>query len=303
MLEKYQDYSQIDFGDEIRSWEIGSFSLVNRRIVVKFGQRLHDSFFFNLTGGIEHRRLQHIRRGPREDSESYSGKDRVARGKEKVRVQGWIRARPRCDASGEMAPTVLGKNPTTGRSKCKPWKADEEVELSKAWAETSEDPNIGNYQNGDAFWKTMKASFDIRMGFGPDHRSVDAIMSENDTNVLQKARYRYREEVHKTFPHEHVWNILKDCPKFKPIEILGPSNVHAPKRSKTFETASPASSDSVMALLEQLTMYNASSHSYLETMRRNAEVREARQKSTNLAYVAWTSYGRCFDDGVARKYG
>ncbi|KAJ9548460.1 LOW QUALITY PROTEIN: hypothetical protein OSB04_021003 [Centaurea solstitialis] len=39
-------------------WENGSFSFVNRRIVVKFGQRLHNSLFFNLTGGIEHRRLQ-----------------------------------------------------------------------------------------------------------------------------------------------------------------------------------------------------------------------------------------------------
>ncbi|KAJ9544642.1 hypothetical protein OSB04_024349 [Centaurea solstitialis] len=39
-------------------WEISSFSLVNRRIVVNFGQRLHDSLFFDLTGGIEHRRLQ-----------------------------------------------------------------------------------------------------------------------------------------------------------------------------------------------------------------------------------------------------
>ncbi|KAJ9551991.1 hypothetical protein OSB04_016036 [Centaurea solstitialis] len=58
MLEKYRDFSQIDFGDEILPWEIGSFSLVNRRIVMKFGQRLHDSLFFNMTGGIEHRRLQ-----------------------------------------------------------------------------------------------------------------------------------------------------------------------------------------------------------------------------------------------------
>ncbi|KAJ9536164.1 hypothetical protein OSB04_un000665 [Centaurea solstitialis] len=32
-----------------RLWEIGSFSLVNRRIVVKFGQRLHDSQFSDLT--------------------------------------------------------------------------------------------------------------------------------------------------------------------------------------------------------------------------------------------------------------
>ncbi|KAJ9560653.1 hypothetical protein OSB04_005813 [Centaurea solstitialis] len=39
-------------------WENGSFSFVNRRIVVKFGQQLHNSLFFNLTGGIEHRRLQ-----------------------------------------------------------------------------------------------------------------------------------------------------------------------------------------------------------------------------------------------------
>ncbi|KAJ9556478.1 hypothetical protein OSB04_011092 [Centaurea solstitialis] len=39
-------------------WENGSFSFVNRRIVVKFGQRLHNSLFFNLTGGIKHRRLQ-----------------------------------------------------------------------------------------------------------------------------------------------------------------------------------------------------------------------------------------------------
>ncbi|KAJ9548459.1 hypothetical protein OSB04_021002 [Centaurea solstitialis] len=39
-------------------WENGSFSFFNRRIVVKFGQRLHNSLFFNLTGGIEHRRLQ-----------------------------------------------------------------------------------------------------------------------------------------------------------------------------------------------------------------------------------------------------
>ncbi|KAJ9542081.1 hypothetical protein OSB04_028587 [Centaurea solstitialis] len=47
--------------DQVRiaqPWEIGSFSLVNRRTVVKFGQRLHDSLFFNLTGGIEHRMFQ-----------------------------------------------------------------------------------------------------------------------------------------------------------------------------------------------------------------------------------------------------
>ncbi|KAJ9544638.1 hypothetical protein OSB04_024345 [Centaurea solstitialis] len=43
-----------------QSWEIGSFSFVNRRIVVIFGQRLHDSLFFNLTGGIEHRRLHSV---------------------------------------------------------------------------------------------------------------------------------------------------------------------------------------------------------------------------------------------------
>ncbi|KAJ9561449.1 hypothetical protein OSB04_006609 [Centaurea solstitialis] len=50
-----------NFGIPVRiaqPWEIGSFSFVNRRIVVKFGQRLHNSLFFNLTGGIEHRRLQ-----------------------------------------------------------------------------------------------------------------------------------------------------------------------------------------------------------------------------------------------------
>ncbi|KAJ9557864.1 hypothetical protein OSB04_012478 [Centaurea solstitialis] len=50
-----------NFGIHVRIaqlWEIGSFSFVNRRIVVKFGQRLQNSLFFNLTGGIEHRRLQ-----------------------------------------------------------------------------------------------------------------------------------------------------------------------------------------------------------------------------------------------------
>ncbi|KAJ9546678.1 hypothetical protein OSB04_019221 [Centaurea solstitialis] len=77
------------FGIAVRiaqPWEIGSFSLVNRRIVVKFGQRLHDSLFFNLTGGIEHQRLQQTT-----ENQVWLLID------SKVLVWKWIRARPQLD--------------------------------------------------------------------------------------------------------------------------------------------------------------------------------------------------------------
>ncbi|KAJ9544142.1 LOW QUALITY PROTEIN: hypothetical protein OSB04_023849 [Centaurea solstitialis] len=87
------------FGIPVRiaqPWEIGLFSLVNHRIIVKFGQRLHDSLFFDLTIGIEHRRL--------EGNWTSLAKSKTLVSVSSLRIdlidlaQVWIRARPRLDS-------------------------------------------------------------------------------------------------------------------------------------------------------------------------------------------------------------
>lgn len=70
---------------------------------------------------------------------------------------------------------------------------------------------------------------------------------ENEVIVLQKAKDRYHSQFGKSFPHEHVFRVVKESEKFNPVLMVDPKNICAPtnKRSKTSETptASPGESD------------------------------------------------------------
>ncbi|KAJ9562418.1 LOW QUALITY PROTEIN: hypothetical protein OSB04_007578 [Centaurea solstitialis] len=156
---------------------------------------------------------------------------------------------------GKKPAKEAGKDKPAGKQPCVKWTLTEEEELSKAWAETSEDPCTCNYQKRASFWRRVKIAFDKRMKYDWDVRSVDACSSKvkmllstvalfacvynntstnrksgwGDDDVLKTAQTRYR----------------NTCPKFIPVDFMTPADIHAPrpKRSKTFETDSPGSSD------------------------------------------------------------
>ncbi|KAJ9550185.1 hypothetical protein OSB04_014230 [Centaurea solstitialis] len=164
-------------------------------------------------------------------------------------------------------------NPTKTKAPSKPWSSEEEVKLAMAWAEISEDSTIGNYRTGvDNFWMHAKRSLDIRMGYGPNVRSSDAMQTkvklllsgvskfaciynntlnhrnsgESDVNILERALERYRREYNRTFPFQAAWKVLIECPKYNPVEMMNPSDIRAPtnKRSKTSETQTDSPDDS-----------------------------------------------------------
>ncbi|KAJ9544719.1 hypothetical protein OSB04_024426 [Centaurea solstitialis] len=173
---------------------------------------------------------------------------------------------------GKNVEASSSANPTKTKAPPKPWSSEEEVELAKAWAETSEDPTIGNYRTRDNFWLAVKRSLDIRMRYGPNVRSTDSVQTkvrlllsgvskfaciynntlnsrtsgESDVNILERANERYRREYHRTFPHQSAWRVLIECPKYNPVEMMNPSDIRAPtnKRSKTSETQTDSPGDS-----------------------------------------------------------
>ncbi|KAJ9555174.1 hypothetical protein OSB04_009788 [Centaurea solstitialis] len=69
-----------------------------------------------------------------------------------------------------LHPSNKGKFPT--RSKPKPWKPTEKVELAKSWAETTDDFIT------DKFWDTVRESFEKRTRCTPNYRTVHQITSK-----------------------------------------------------------------------------------------------------------------------------
>ncbi|KAJ9561417.1 hypothetical protein OSB04_006577 [Centaurea solstitialis] len=156
---------------------------------------------------------------------------------------------------GKNVATSTSANPTKTKAACKAWSVDEEVELAKAWTETSEDPSIGNYRTAVDIdsWKIFGGRCSTyACGMTPPPAPGTPCKprresGKSDVDVLARANDRYRREYRKTFPHEPAWRVVKESPKFVPVEMLNPSDIRAPtnKRSKTTETQtdSPGESD------------------------------------------------------------
>ena len=124
-----------------------------------------------------------------------------------------------------------------GRGKA--WFQEADLHLSLAWVQSSDDPIVGNYQDGKSFWQTIQAAY---RKFSPtnEERSLASIQARwsdinkkstkfngiytqikrvprsgyNDEKYIQDALALYNDEEKESFPFLACWHYLKEKPKW-----------------------------------------------------------------------------------------
>mmetsp|Transcript_8329 Transcript_8329/g.12114 ORF Transcript_8329/g.12114 Transcript_8329/m.12114 type:complete len:372 (+) Transcript_8329:91-1206(+) len=124
-----------------------------------------------------------------------------------------------------------------GRGKA--WFQEADLHLSQAWVQSSDDPIVGNYQDGKSFWQTIQAAY---RKFSPtnEERSLASIQARwsdinkkstkfngiytqikrvprsgyNDEKYIQDALALYNDEEKESFPFLACWHYLKEKPKW-----------------------------------------------------------------------------------------
>ncbi|GJR31060.1 hypothetical protein Tco_1107292 [Tanacetum coccineum] len=161
------------------------------------------------------------------------------------------------------------------------WNHNKEILLPETWIEHSQDANIGKDQQDDVYWNLIMQDFNARTKSPPRTKNImtgkwtkmhdhcqrfNAIYKhltrksgESDTDLVENAKTTYMERYgNKKFQYDHVWNILKNYPKWnaaEPIdednlqELFGPDprerpagKQRAPKKQKSVDTSSAGGS-------------------------------------------------------------
>jgi hypothetical protein len=124
-----------------------------------------------------------------------------------------------------------------GRGKA--WFQEADLHLCQAWVQSSNDPIVGNYQDGKSFWQTIQEAY---RKFSPtnEERSLAALQGRwadinkkttkfngiytqirqvqrsgyNEERYVQDALALYSDEEKETFPFLGCWHYLKEKPKW-----------------------------------------------------------------------------------------
>ncbi|GJZ36064.1 hypothetical protein Tco_0581881 [Tanacetum coccineum] len=163
------------------------------------------------------------------------------------------------------------------------WNRNEEILLAETWIEHSQDANIGKDQQDDVYWNLIMQDFNSRTTAPPRTKNImtgnwtkmhgdcqrfNAIYKhltrksgESDAELVENAKMSSMERYgNKKFQYDHVWNILKNYPKWNaagPIDednlqvLFGPDlkerpagKHRAPKKQKLVDTSSAGGSQS-----------------------------------------------------------
>ncbi|XP_022019968.1 uncharacterized protein LOC110920037 [Helianthus annuus] len=158
------------------------------------------------------------------------------------------------------------KTPGEERLKTKPipWTSNEEMSLSKAWLEITEDPRCSNYQKEKTYWSRIYNVF-LKLedqedgyrdpdGIGAKWRKMRPLIqsfnqiytrlsnssvrqSGSDDAMLQaNAQNEFRAEHKKAFPYLAIWQFLRTSSKFHIVIVFDPFKTRgqpSAKRSKT----------------------------------------------------------------------
>ncbi|GKE73459.1 retrotransposon protein, putative, ty3-gypsy subclass, partial [Tanacetum coccineum] len=122
----------------------------------------------------------------------------------------------------------------------KDWTIAEETALCQAWCDVSENNIDENSMKSKGFWDAV-----IRIGaFCAIINNVEENHESgtNDLDVNHKACAEYKMMCKQDFTLEHCYNILKDHPGWKDVEMSTFYNTQGRKKSKTSETTSVSAS-------------------------------------------------------------
>ncbi|GKC61041.1 hypothetical protein Tco_1088639 [Tanacetum coccineum] len=134
-----------------------------------------------------------------------------------------------------------------GRRNLTRWNQNEEMLLAETWIEHSQDANIGKDQQDDVYWNLIMHDFNSRTKAPPrtknmmtgkwtrmhgDCQRFNAIYKhltrksgENDADLVENAKTSYLERCGKKIQYPHVWNILKNYPKWNAAEPIDEDNL------------------------------------------------------------------------------
>ncbi|GJV58144.1 hypothetical protein Tco_1459149 [Tanacetum coccineum] len=99
------------------------------------------------------------------------------------------------------------------------WNRNEEILLAETWIEHSQDANIRKDQQDDVYWNPIMQDFNSQTTDPPRAKKSDADLVEN-------AKTSYMERYgNKKFQYDHVWNILKNYPKWNAAEPIDEDNL------------------------------------------------------------------------------
>nr|KAJ0224802.1 hypothetical protein LSAT_V11C100018130 [Lactuca sativa] len=145
-------------------------------------------------------------------------------------------------------PLLRKKHNYTHRQKRKNRVECEELALTRAYVDVSKDKQCGNQQMFDAFWEKVLEHFNVQMG-GLDqsrhqkcnafndiyNRKMNSMASgRSEADVLQSSLSEYRRTINqKGFPHQQVWEWLKDNVKWAFVTKAGEDSLPPLKRTKT----------------------------------------------------------------------
>ncbi|GKC73394.1 glutathione S-transferase T3-like protein [Tanacetum coccineum] len=135
-----------------------------------------------------------------------------------------------------------------GRRNLTRWNKNEEMLLAETWIEHSQDANIGKDQQDDVYWNLIMQDFNSRTKAPPRTKNMmtgkwtrmhghcqmfNAIYKyltrksgENDADLVENAKTTYIERYgNKKIQYVHVWNILKNYPKWNAAEPIDEDNL------------------------------------------------------------------------------
>ncbi|GJZ35979.1 retrotransposon protein, putative, ty3-gypsy subclass [Tanacetum coccineum] len=120
----------------------------------------------------------------------------------------------------------------------KEWTMEEEIALYQGWCDVSENNISGNSMKAKGFWEADIRYFKKETGSSrANHES-----GTNDLDVYHKACAEYKMIYKGDFTLEHCYNILKDHPGWKDVEMPYFYQTQGRKKSKTSETTSGSAS-------------------------------------------------------------
>ncbi|KAL8244949.1 hypothetical protein R6Q59_011207 [Mikania micrantha] len=153
------------------------------------------------------------------------------------------------------------KKPIGKKAPAKRWSNEEEVALARAWLTISENPDVGNAQKRDGFykkvtehfhhlvkgrsrtvdqiyskWNDMNASMKKWNGFY-QQSSMNRKSGEGDEQVLKQTMKNYKISVKaKGFAHIQAWEMVRDNPLWCDIPPVGCESQSTTKRPKPNES-------------------------------------------------------------------
>ncbi|GJW80437.1 calcium-dependent protein kinase 7-like protein [Tanacetum coccineum] len=100
------------------------------------------------------------------------------------------------------------------------WSNNEEILLAESWIEHSQDANIEKDQHEDIYWNLIMSDFNSQQLLHLNRKS-----GESDADLVENAKTAYIDRYGKKILYPHVWNILKNYPKWNAAEPIDADNL------------------------------------------------------------------------------